>query len=580
MRRKWGLIGAGATALTLVAGFVTYNRGTEHAAPQAAAGAPSRAGGVISVEVAPERPLAVDIPGVGAITGDKGTFSRPGTVEIQPRSADLSATTGVTTAGSGLDVSFHGTALRRPLSLTFDAVPAPSPGAVPVVAHQGEDGAWDFIPARRLGAGRIAVDTSRFSLNVPTWMDPGAWWDGLTAKLASAVGGRTAPLTCSGAPDWFHLDTGHSDLVHICAKTNHTTEGTEVAEVQIKSNRGVSVEVSVPGDPAYVWQEGASWSWRQWTARHLSFDANRTVILPAGATMTVGYPRGSIAEHEFFVSGTTPKAVGDTLVREAVEFLIGKVDVVAVAYTEAKCMTGLSIGPAGVLVEVQDFHEFLTCWTGALAEELSNRVTAAKLVSEMGAGDVDTVVSGAKAAGALGWLVALWPVYQVTFGNIVDKLNELFSEGRSAKVTFRIDPRTAPPAPDEPQRTGGQAEDPPSGGGERHEPPGDSGGQPPPVTTAPAPVRAETVGGTTHTWTNYLNAGGDAGPVISSFTTVDISCRRQGFAVQNGNTWWYRIASPGWDDRYYASADAFYNNGATSGPLLGTPYVDEAVPLC
>jgi len=31
---------------------------------------------------------------------------------------------------------------------------------------------------------------------------------------------------------------------------------------------------------------------------------------------------------------------------------------------------------------------------------------------------------------------------------------------------------------------------------------------------------------------------------------------------------------------YYASADAFYNNGQTSGSLHGTPFVDNNVPNC
>ena len=30
----------------------------------------------------------------------------------------------------------------------------------------------------------------------------------------------------------------------------------------------------------------------------------------------------------------------------------------------------------------------------------------------------------------------------------------------------------------------------------------------------------------------------------------------------------------------YASADAFYNNGHTSGSLTGTPFVDNNVPNC
>lgn len=66
---------------------------------------------------------------------------------------------------------------------------------------------------------------------------------------------------------------------------------------------------------------------------------------------------------------------------------------------------------------------------------------------------------------------------------------------------------------------------------------------------------------------NYTNAG----PVIAGSTNVQISCKVQGFAVTDGNQWWYRIASSPWNDQYYASADAFYNNGQTSGSLKNTP---------
>jgi hypothetical protein len=61
---------------------------------------------------------------------------------------------------------------------------------------------------------------------------------------------------------------------------------------------------------------------------------------------------------------------------------------------------------------------------------------------------------------------------------------------------------------------------------------------------------------------------------------VQIACKLTGFKVANGNTWWYRIASSPWKNAYYSSADAFYNNGQTSGTLVGTPYVDERVPNC
>jgi hypothetical protein len=113
-------------------------------------------------------------------------------------------------------------------------------------------------------------------------------------------------------------------------------------------------------------------------------------------------------------------------------------------------------------------------------------------------------------------------------------------------------------------------------------PPGDSGGGEPPPNEAPSPPStwSETTGGAAHTWTNYTNAGGYEGPTIPSNATVQIACRLTGFAVADGNTWWYRIASAPWSGNYYVSADAFYNNGQTSGSLKGTPFVDPAVGGC
>lgn len=105
----------------------------------------------------------------------------------------------------------------------------------------------------------------------------------------------------------------------------------------------------------------------------------------------------------------------------------------------------------------------------------------------------------------------------------------------------------------------------------------DCGGADP---SPPPPTYPETTGGPTNTWTDYRSAGGSQGQTIPGQTTVQIACKVTGFRVANGNTWWYRIASSPWNGAYYASADAFYNNGATSGSLAGTPYVDSRVPDC
>ncbi|HVW79360.1 MAG TPA: amidase domain-containing protein [Mycobacteriales bacterium] len=90
----------------------------------------------------------------------------------------------------------------------------------------------------------------------------------------------------------------------------------------------------------------------------------------------------------------------------------------------------------------------------------------------------------------------------------------------------------------------------------------------------------ETTGGVTNTWSNYSNAGGSEGQQIPAHATVQVACVVPGFKVADGDTWWYEIASSPWNGAYFASADAFYNNGATSGSLSGTPFVDPAVPAC
>jgi hypothetical protein len=101
-----------------------------------------------------------------------------------------------------------------------------------------------------------------------------------------------------------------------------------------------------------------------------------------------------------------------------------------------------------------------------------------------------------------------------------------------------------------------------------------------PPSQAPTNTRDETTGSVAQTWTDYSSAGGNQGTSIAKNQTVKIACKVTGFQVQDGDTWWYKIASSPWNSQFYVSADAFYNNGQTSGSLIGTPQVDSAVPTC
>jgi uncharacterized protein YwgA len=107
-----------------------------------------------------------------------------------------------------------------------------------------------------------------------------------------------------------------------------------------------------------------------------------------------------------------------------------------------------------------------------------------------------------------------------------------------------------------------------------------AGPSPTPTTQPTLPHSEETTGTAVHTFTDYSDAGDPQGPTIPSNTTVSVTCRVQGFAVADGDTWWYEIASSPWNNDYYASADPFYNNGQTSGSLDGTPAFDTSVPVC
>jgi serine/threonine-protein kinase len=95
-----------------------------------------------------------------------------------------------------------------------------------------------------------------------------------------------------------------------------------------------------------------------------------------------------------------------------------------------------------------------------------------------------------------------------------------------------------------------------------------------------ADTYSETAGIEAHTWNDYFQAKGVAGPSIGTGQTVQISCRVQGDRMQDGNIWWYRITSLPWSNNFYAPADAFWNNATNSGNFHGSSLVDFRIPIC
>jgi hypothetical protein len=95
----------------------------------------------------------------------------------------------------------------------------------------------------------------------------------------------------------------------------------------------------------------------------------------------------------------------------------------------------------------------------------------------------------------------------------------------------------------------------------------------------PASTWTETTGTPAHTWANPVQLTG-AGTPLGPRQSVQVMCRVQGYVVPDGDPWWYRLASAPWDGNYYATSDAFYNNGATSGSDINGVVVDQQVPVC
>jgi hypothetical protein len=102
------------------------------------------------------------------------------------------------------------------------------------------------------------------------------------------------------------------------------------------------------------------------------------------------------------------------------------------------------------------------------------------------------------------------------------------------------------------------------------------------TAAAPAVGRTwtETTFSQSKTFADYVNAGYPLGAPLGARQAVKVSCRVRGFTVQDGDPWWYRLASPPWNGQYYATSDVFYNTPNASGNPINGVIVDKRVPVC
>lgn len=276
--------------------------------------------------------------------------------------------------------------LRERLTLSYRVGRAPR-SFRPRIAHRAPDGSWNLVPARLTRSGRLVVRTKTFSGNFPSWLNPQQWRSNLEQWarnagqwVASGVAGRTPSLgNCEPPkPAWFSFEK-RSDMVHVCAIDNKGR-----AEIQLKSNRGITVEVNVPGNPTYVWVENQPWELR----KRLPWDANRIVLLGPGQRMTVGYDRPPTAQGaEFKLSGSTPRAFADDAARALFDLVADRTLSVEalMLYTWAQCGANLQRSLTGATSDPpRSIGAFVGCQITSVPTLLDRDEEAVRLVQRMG----------------------------------------------------------------------------------------------------------------------------------------------------------------------------------------------------
>lgn len=399
----------------------------------------------VNVDVDSTTPLHITV-GKTSITAPAGTFARPGTIVITQQVARFGPGYGVRAAGTGVDVRILRTTMRKPLTVTYRVGRAPQ-GSLPRVAHRLKDGNWELKTARLGARGGLILSTRTFSINLPSWLSPSRLWNDLTqwAKnagnwVASGVGGRTAPLTCSGAPDWFRWQK-RSDLVHVCGITNAGR-----GEIQIKSNRGITLDVRIPGDPAYVWVEDQPWSIRRLAPW---LDPNHRVLLGPGETMTVGYNRpGGSLDGDFSITGSSLAAFVDDGARAMLDFVagraFGKDSGPLLMYTWAQCGVGINLNISSVASAdpAPSVGAFVGCMLQNLPA-LDDPQQAILLAQRLG-GDNATaavLVERAKLVTGIGKLITVWPSVQATVSQGLERAIGVIGNDR---VTLHMDGKPTP----------------------------------------------------------------------------------------------------------------------------------------
>ncbi|MCX5610214.1 MULTISPECIES: hypothetical protein [unclassified Streptomyces] len=537
---------------------------------------PAAPGDPVPVKVVAATTTTVDLGGGAHLIVPPGAMTDGATIRATYRHRPDGAWNELTPTSAPVELTAEpADAIHGLLTLEFP-VPAPPAGAgtetsrsYGVSTFEEKSGAWmpyasTYDAARRM----IIAQIPHFS-----WWNPFSWnWVDIGARVNQNVGQalkrRAGQPACSGgAPDWVAALNGVTADAAVAVRGCAQAED-DVLDVQLVNNRPYGMVLEFGAPVKWRWHEGGG------SAQEIGANAlgdalagpGRLYLPPLGRA-SVGIPRTPAAQVSRFRIGPTAGSLFVDFATQGADFLVGKK-----LPEVGNCTVMLaSYSPD---LSAASLRDTIVSAGDCLKDSYLREVAAGKL-DRATVDQLSARLDGLKKASVVGrW----WTIYGIEwqFADLfVDQVVVSDAGGLGAGFSLLARRPADPPRPTAPATTSAP-------------PPGPShtgdGPTPPPVSPNPPPPapagRTETVAGLTHTWTDYRNAGGREGPRIDPGASVLITCKVRGFAVANGNSWWYRIGSPPWSDLYYASADPFYNNGQTSGPVKGTPFVDEAVPNC
>lgn len=282
-----------------------------------------KVGRELRIKVSPEKAIKFSVPGVGTVTGGRGSVENRGSIRVSrvrfPRPPSSVQGVPVASVGEGLWIDVSEAKLAKPLTVVFDQVNA-APDEAVFVAHLSDRGRWDLIEADRAPT-TLTARTRTFS--VLTWITSHIF-DPVRDFIVEKLTGRTAPVSCEPKPAWADATPPPSGSTHACVRIGQpTTDGAEVAELDLKSNRGMYQWVQVPATLTreFVWVEDQADLVRAIVAKLVHSD--HTILLPPGKRMTVGYRQPTAPTQLDFLTYPNSSAQIVSMVKWLLDFFIG-----------------------------------------------------------------------------------------------------------------------------------------------------------------------------------------------------------------------------------------------------------------